>query len=426
MIYQLGNLARMLKVQWRPASDLRELQNRKLRSLILHAYRQVPFYRRLFDSRGLKPEDIRRVEDLSQLPTISKGQLRAAPAEEVIACGLDPSKCVEVRTSGSTGLPLKLYYRRKDDSRLNVSWLRPLFAHGVRPWYRKLEISGLHNLPSGKKWYQHLGIWRREGISIFLSPGEWVKAWRRYRPEILYGYSGSLKLLARHVLDAGLDDIRPCFVFGVSDLADEECRELIQSAFSRSIIDLYGAAEAGCIAWECPRCQEYHINADTVIVEFLRDGRPVPPGSPGRVVVTNLHSFAMPIIRYELGDIGVPGGEKLSCGRGLPLMKVIEGRDDAFIVLPSGKLLSPMFFFGTMKKIKGINQWKVFQSDLGCLKILIVPSENSSSETIDHLRKRVEENSGEKMEIEVELVENIPGDSSGKVRAVVSQLESPF
>jgi len=415
----------MLRTQCRSLPELRQLQDRKLRRLVRHAYLRVPFYRRLFDSRSLKPEDIESVEDLSRLPVVSKAELRDNPPDEIIASDVDRSKCVELRTSGSTGLPLKLYYTRRDDSRLNASWLRPLLAHGVRPWHRKLEISGPHNLPAGKKWYQRLGLWRRRGISIFNSPAEWVEAWRSWRPEILYGYAGSLKLLARHVLEKGIGDIRPRFVFGVSDLVDEDCRKLIEAAFSRPIIDLYGAAEAGCIAWECPSCGGYHINADTVVVEFLDRGRPVAPGSPGRVVVTNLHSFAQPIIRYDLGDIGISGREKSRCGRGLPLMKVIEGRDDAFIVLPSGRLLSPMFFFGTMKKISGIKHWKVIQNESGDLRVMVVPDKDFSKAAVDLLKKKVEEHSGEKMEIAVETVGAVPPESSGKARAVVSRLKFP-
>ena len=424
MISRIDNLIRMLQTQWMPFPELRELQNRKLRRLVLHAYRQVPFYRRLFDSRGLKPEDIGRVEDLSRLPTISKEQLQVSPVEDIIASGVNRSNLVELRTSGSTGLPLNLSYYRRDDSRLNASWLRPLLAHGVRPWHKKLEISGPHNLPTGKKWYQYLGLWRRRGISIFSSPEKWVKAWRRYRPGVLYGYAGSLKLLAGYVIEKGIDDIRPRFVFGVSDLVDEECRELIRAAFSRPIIDLYGAVEAGCVAWECPCCPGYHINADTVIVEFLRQGRPVSSGEPGNIVITNLHSFAMPIIRYELEDVGARSEEDPRCGRGLPLMKVIEGRSDAVLTLPSGRRLSPMFFFGVMKKIEGIKQWRIIQTELTRIRVEVVPGVGSSPAMPARIRKKVEAVLDDTVKINLEIVDKIPRDPSGKVRAVVSKLKS--
>ncbi|MFH1038808.1 MAG: hypothetical protein V1789_09115 [PVC group bacterium] len=422
-LFRIGNLIEAGLAGRKSAAKLKKLQSEKLRKLLSHACRFVPLYRRRFNELGLRPDEFRDPADLVKLPTLSKEELRDTPLIETMAENVSRADCVEVTTSGSTGRPLRMYYTRKDFSRLNMNWLRPLFAHGVKPWYKKLEISGPHNLPPGKKWYQHLGLMRSRGISIFRPPGEWVDAWRSGRPDFLYGYSGSLKLLARYVLETGVDDIRPRFVFGVSDLVDEECRELIPAAFSRPMIDLYGAAETGCIAWECPGCRGYHLNMDTVLVEYLRDGRPAPPGTPGRLVVTNLHSFAMPIIRYELEDIGTASELNPVCGRGLPLMKIIEGRSDAFIVLPSGEVLSPMFFFGLMKTIAGIRHWKVMQSESGRLEIAIVPAREFSSDTVKQIKQRVQDKSGEKMEIRIKVGQCIPPDSSGKVRAVVSQVK---
>ncbi len=116
--------------------------------------------------------------------------------------------------------------------------------------------------------------------------------------------------------------------------------------------------------------------------------------------------------------------KKTICGRELPLMKVIEGRSDAFVILPSGNMLSPMFFYAIFKPIKGIKHWRVIQADLRHINILVVPSEDFSSDTIDNLKRRVEEHIRENIEINVEIVEKIPPDPSGKVRAVISKVKS--
>jgi phenylacetate-CoA ligase len=254
-----------------------------------------------------------------------------------------------------------------------------------------------------------------------------VEACRSFRPDVLTGYSQSLRLLADRVMKEGIAGISPRFIFGVSDLADEDCRALIERAFRRKFVDLYGAAESGCIAWECPDCRGWHINSDTLIVEFLKkDGKPAPPGEPGRIVITNLFSKAQPIIRYDLGDVGVSAARKPTCGRSLPLMEIVAGRSDAFIVLPSGRLLSPMTFYGLMKPLSGIRQWKVLQPDTRRLIIRVVPGAGFSGETPEQVRRRVAEVIPEKIDLEVQLVETIPLEASGKVRAVVSEVKSGF
>ena len=325
----------MLQEQWKSLPELEVIQSSRLQRLVERASTNVPFYGRLFRDCGLRAEDIRSPSDLRKIPITTKEQLQSAGRGEITSRRLDLSRCVAVSTSGATGIPLRLYFTRTDWSRLNMNWLRPLLAHGVKPWQRRFEITGPHNISLRKRWYNRLGLWDRRALSIFEAPERWVEAYRSFRPDVLAGYSGSLRLLADHVMREGISDIAPKFVFGVSDLADEDFRARIERAFQRRFVDLYGAAESSCIAWECPDCRGYHINSDALIVEFLKkDGQPAPPGTPGRIVITNLFSQALPIIRYDLGDVGVRADQEPTCGRGLPLMGIVEGRSDAFLVLP--------------------------------------------------------------------------------------------
>jgi phenylacetate-coenzyme A ligase PaaK-like adenylate-forming protein len=420
------NFSEMVRDQWRFLAELEALQSRRLRRLVQQASVSVPFYRDLFRDCGLQAEEIRSPADLRHIPITTKQQLQSAGQDEITSRRLDLSRCVPVSTSGSTGLPLRFFFTRSDYSRLNMNWIRPLLAHGVRPWQKKFEITGPHNISRRKSWYNHLGLWNRQMVSLFEAPDQWVEGWRSSRADFLAGYSQSLRLFADHVIRKGITDIRPRFVFGVSDLADEDCRQLIERAFKKRYVDLYGAVESGCIAWECPDCSGYHINVDTLIVEFLKNGQPAPPGTPGKIVVTNLFSQAMPLIRYELGDVGVRSVQEPTCGRGLPLMEIVEGRSDAFLVLPSGRRLSPMTFYGLMKPLQGIKQWKVLQPDTRHLIIRVVPGPGFSDQTREQIRRRVAEVIPEKIELEIQTVETIPPEASGKVRAVVSEVKSAF
>jgi phenylacetate-CoA ligase len=222
------------------------------------------------------------------------------------------------------------------------------------------------------------------------------------------------------------DHKNPDFIFGVSDVVDEECRELIESAFHTRLIDLYGAAEAGCIAWECKTCRGYHINMDTVIIEYIKGGKAAQPGTPGNIVVTNLHSFAMPIIRYDLGDIGIASLEKPICGNDMPILRTVNGRSDAFVVLPSGDRLSPMYFFAIMRPVKNIDRWKVIQKDIDHIAVLVIPSAGFSSENVRQISSRIQENIEEKVHIEIRIVDEIPMEKSGKIRAVLSHVTDDF
>lgn len=404
------------------SSGLAELQDARLRRLVTWAYERVPYYRRLFEANGLRPGDIQGVSDLDRIPVTTKARIQSAEPDLFMARGIDPEQCVRLTTSGSTGVPLRLTFTKRDFSRTNMNWFRPQRAWGIRPHFSQMEITGPHNFISGKAWYQRLGAWKREQVSVFRPVAEWAALWNRLKPDVLWGYSGSLVLLARQTLDHGPLQPQPKFVVGVSDLCSESDRETIRKALGCELIDLYGAAETGCLAWTCPSGEGSHINSDTVIVQVCRDGRTIPAGESGNIIVTNLLSQAMPIIRYDLGDIGRLSPRAPDCGRSLPLLEVLEGRADGVLRLPSGRRLSPMFFYGVMKPMQGIKAWRVVQETSGALSILVVPDRNAAPSLNARLKLHVEERLGEQIPVDVVAVDDIPLDPSGKVRAVISRL----
>ena len=350
-----------------------------------------------------------------------KEDLQAEAASSRRDPGAERNQMVVVRTSGSSGAPLEVRYTRHDATELNVSWLRPLFAHGIRPWHQRFEITGPHNFPGLPSGYQRLGLWSRWCVSVFDEPQAWLAAARATPGDYLWGYSGSLNLFARHLLEGGHEPPHFRAVFGVSDLVDPSCRDVVQQAFGRPLVDIYGAAEAGCIAWQCATCDGYHINTDTVVVEILDGDQPAPPGVPGRVVVTNLFSWAMPIIRYELCDVAAMSERTARCGRGLPLMDVVEGRANAFVRLPSGRLLSPMYFFGVMKPFESdLRAWRVVQESVDRLSVLVVAA-RAGAETAP-LADAIRRLAGEPVHVSVVVVDALPPETSGKTRAVISRL----
>ena len=157
--------------------------------------------------------------------------------------------------------------------------------------------------------------------------------------------------------------LKPGTIFSTADLLDRGTRQLIESVFEVPVVDLYGSLEFGYMAWECSEHQGYHLNMESVVMEFLRDGHRVSNGESGEVVCTSLHSYAMPLIRYRLGDLCVPTDARCPCGRGLPLMTLIAGRANDTVKLPGGRIVTPQALADVMVEFAGmIHQFRIIPS----------------------------------------------------------------
>ncbi|MBN1136646.1 MAG: phenylacetate--CoA ligase family protein [Anaerolineae bacterium] len=393
-----------------------------MRRLVRHAYDKVPYYRRLFDSVAVKPEDITEVEDLARLPVTSKEDLVGLRQEEILAQVIDHDRCRKAMTSGSTGVPLTIVHRRQDLTKMNLGWLRAYLAHGVKPWHRMTAFIGERDIPKHRPWYEYLGFMRRKVLSTWDDPGQWISELRTWRPQALTGYVMTLKLLAAAMQKQGVTDIGPRVVFQTSGLLDQASRQFLHSALRAKIVDIYGSSEAGCIAWECGTCSSYHVGSDMLIVEVLDNAKPAPPGKEGEVVITNLHSYAMPFIRYRQGDVARWDEASPRCGRGFPLIKIIEGRLGDFITLPSGKKLSPHHFFIALDTAAGVARWRLVQETARRLTAEVVVDPDSSVGALHAAQANLKAIVGEDMEVIVTPVPSLPYDPAHKFRSVMSMV----
>ncbi|GAH86193.1 unnamed protein product, partial [marine sediment metagenome] len=201
-------------------------------------------------------------------------------------------------------------------------------------------------------------------------------------------------------------------------------RQVIQSAFRLRIVDFYNCHECGNIAWECDRHEGYHINIDSLVVEIVNNGKPAKPGEKGEVVITSLDSYAMPLIRYCIKDIGVGGESLCSCGRGLPLLGRIEGRIDDRIVLPNDTIVSPFELVNHLKYLPGVLEFRVIQRTIDQFVLQLKIEQNFTKGTV--IRKATKEMTGilgQQSDIEIQIVDEIPPDPSGKVRSVISNVK---
>lgn len=403
-------------------AKLEEIQRKKLKDLLKHAYENVPYYRGLFDSNRIKPEDIRNVQDLENIPVTDKTVIRSMKRSDIMAKNINQGECVEVFTSGSTGMPTHIYFTREDYGFLDLIYLRSFLENGLRFKYKRAFVLDPHSFETKKCWYHWFGLATYVNISCFWDPREQTNALIDAKPDFIHGYPSSLKEIAELALELEIKEIQPRIISTAGEMLHKKDRGLIASVFGVDIYDRYAARECGNIAWECNMHAGYHINIDSLIVEFIKDGHPVEPGERGDVVITNLHSYAMPFIRYRIGDIAVPSSNACPCGMELPLMEIFEGRDEDFIVLNNGRKISPMAVTGTLDHIPGLKQFRVIQEKRELMVVQIVAGAKYSQDVPLKTQNLLRELVGDDMHIEVRMVSEISKEHTGKIRAVISKV----
>jgi phenylacetate-coenzyme A ligase PaaK-like adenylate-forming protein len=418
------NFQQIRRNQWRSGEELEKIQSLKLQKMIQYAYNNVPYYHDLLDSVNVKPDDIQSKADLYLLPITSRSILQETPPDKLISKKINRQHLKKITTSGSSGSPLTVYLRQKEFDKNNLLWARASQANGQRLFGK---AAYLKYSPSPTFWFEKLGIWKKIIIPIKDEIDQKVSNLRRINPEIIKGNPFELLLLAQNILDKKIKDITPASIFSMGSLLDEDARSLLQKAFQSEIFDYYAATETGLIAWECSEHKGYHINLDAIVVEIIHKGQQALPNEAGRIICTNLNSHSMPFIRYDLGDIGTMASESCSCGRGLPLLKSIEGRADDFFIDGDGKSHSPSNIVNRMKTIGGIKKFKLIQTDADRIKAQIVITEDLSVHTISQqIQSVLRTVLGEKLEIEIDLKDEIPRDPERKIRSMISYVTKEF
>lgn len=408
--------------QWLKPSELEELQTKKLRSIVKHAYENTEFYHKKFKEAGIYPDDIRTLNDLSKIPFTTKEELKQQKLEARLSKGTNLRKCVVNQTSGSTGIPLVVVFDEAADDFSKAINLRSHIENGLKLRSRWVVFANpyRHHKPL---WFQKLKFYHPITMSPFEHMDVLVDKLTKFKPEVLDGYTSSIGQLAEAVKTDDIRGINPKVVFGTSELLDPETRKLVNSVFDVEMIDHFGCVELNRTAWECSEHAGYHIDTDAVVMEFIENGENVSPGEKGEITYTGLYNYCMPLIRYNIGDIGIPSDELCPCGRGLPLMKLIEGRTDSFMHMPDGRTLSPRTWPIILKKFLEIEQFKVIQEKKDLIRVLVVKSTGFSQNTISQIKYDIKEIIGPEVNVNVEIVDEILKENSGKVRCAVSNVK---
>lgn len=405
-------------------------QNRQVRRVIKHAYENVPYYRRLFDQHGIKPAQIQAVGDLASLPVTSRKDLQSQPDTEIVARGMRPQSLIARPTSGSAGEPLIVRRTWAEERLLNAFRRRAMKEYGLRARDKVayVTLKGTseprdYQLPLSA--LQVVGFHRRTVIDSRLPTEEIVRCLRSFRPEVLVGYAGALARISAAMDETDRQAIRPRFVVAGAEMLTAQMRETIAATFEVPVYDMYGSHEFNLIAWQCKAGSAFHTCDDAVIVEVLKNGKAAPAGVPGEVAVTSLHSFAMPFLRYRLGDIATAGADICNCGQPFSTIESIQGRTYVRFSLPGGRSVYSFELWAIIRAAASwVSVYQLTQEQLGAFVLQIVtrgkPVAGEPAALTEELRTAL----GPGVELKVQLVREIPADTTGKYRAFRTQLDS--
>jgi len=406
--------------QWASFQMLKEIQSKKLRKIIDYAYKNVNYYRRMFNELDIDPVDIRSKEDLTEIPITTREMIQSAAPKDLISKKIIPSQLKAITTAGSCGKPLTLYIRQKEFDLNNLYWARASRANGQKLFGSAVYFK--YDAPP-RFWFEKLGIWKKNIVPITETLEEKISKLKQIKPIIIRGNAYELTSIAQYILDQGVKGIKPKKIFSMGSLLDKKGRKLLEQVFQAEIFDYYAATECGLIAWECSQHQGYHINMDAVVLELITNNKTADPGKPGRVICTNLNYKSMPIIRYDLGDIGILTTNNCPCNRKLPLLKKIEGRADDFFIDNVGNLYSPSDIINKVKSIPGIRAFKLIQLKNDLIQAEIVTIENSKTRITKLMNATLKTIMGEKMLVKINFCSRINRDPERKIRAMISYVK---
>ena len=401
----------MLRSQYWPDPRREEYVNHHLK-MTLSAARRILFYRERFPTTN----------HLADLPILAR---RDVPALAASVRGLYPegSLLASGLTSGSTGTPVSFIYDRTHQASRFAARARYLRENGWNPLQRNFWIVSTAMETPDLVFVQRRRLLGMRFMSHLTDMEVLADALKRIDPVFLYSYPVNLDGLAR-IFEARAD--RPHSlrrIFSGSEVLEPTQRERIRRVFGVDISDNYGTTEA-FLAWECP-AGSYHINAEHVIVEVVDDaGAPASPGSLGRVVLTTLRNRVMPLIRYEIGDYAVAAAGRCRCGRTLPLIGAIAGRDINLFFTKSGKHFSPWPLFRPMYARTWITQTQIVQRDLDRFLVRYVSPRALSSDDEAEVHHHFETMLGTPAAISFERADKIARSRSGKFMMALNEMDS--
>ncbi|MFQ5960849.1 MAG: phenylacetate--CoA ligase family protein [Candidatus Methylomirabilales bacterium] len=434
----LATLFQLEQSQWWSAEEILRRQFQQLTLLVAHARRTVPFYRQRLQRVGAEPNEQVTREKWAEIPVLRRTEVQAAG--DALFSRLPPrshGSISGIYTSGSTGKPIRALRTQL--------WSLFWSAFTIRDhlWHRR-DLSGklavIRESGKGKAPYPDgttTPSWGRSSSRVFATgqtvslnitctieqQAEWLE---RQDPDYLLTHPSIAYRLADYCLGNSVRLSRLRQVETISEILQPATRDACREAWGVPVVDLYSSREAGYIALQCPDHEHYHVQSEGILVEILNEqGRPCVPGEWGRVVVTPLHNFAMPLIRYDIGD-HAELGEPCSCGRGLPVLRRILGREQNMLVLPSGEERWPLLSSENIRAllaIAPIRQYQLVQKSVETIELRLATARPVNADEESTLRQWVRDKFGHPFHVPITYHDEIPRGPAGKYDDFISEVK---
>lgn len=412
--------------------------NRCIRSVVAHAYKNVPCYRHLYDQAGIHPSAIKGIDDLPRLPIISRRELMEGGVDSYLRHGANLKKLTIKHTTGTTGNPV-IVYTNKIEMAFRMMTIMATFSRNAKSIFplTLLDI-GSERKDSATQTFRQLGPVKIIYIFRDMPIEQQIDILVGSRPTYINGRPSVLWQLASTLLDKNIVPPTPRAINTGAEMLFRNVRILLEKVFRCRVYDNYNCEEVGNLAWQCPdKLDRMHPNTATACLEVVDcDGIPAPYDTNGHLVVTNLYNYTMPFIRYSMGDRGVIlGVGKCSCGFNGPLMSLTEGRDENFIVLPDGREITPRHMYAVINTafphdrtefnmIAFVRTFQIIQESFDLIMVKIVPGPAYSEKIwIEKARQNLIK-LHPKMRLNVELVDDLTPPPGKKFHQVLGKLSS--
>lgn len=427
----------LMESQWWSKKQIEEYQTIQLQKLINHAYKNVPYYTKSFNDRGIKPKDIQTIEDLKKLPYITKKDIQQN-FEQLKAKNYPSWKFVETSTGGSTGTPLKVLHERGVTYQKEIAFQWRQFKElGITFTDRVAILRGYEMKQKGGSnypiFYKELKYRNSLMLSSHLLEKElllkYIQKIKKYNPSYITAFPSSLYILAKFMFENSIQISRVNNLITSSESLYPFHRSLIKRAFNNAtLLDYYGNSEATAFISHCAKEDLYHIIPEYGIVEIVNNNNEYVKieGEKGEIISTSFNNYAFPLIRYKTNDFAIWTNKICSCKKSHQYLKAIDGKIQEFIITKKRDLI-PISSLNVHEDLfRNVDKFQYYQDEIGKVTLRIVKKSNFDNKAETQISNVIQKKLGSNVELYIEFVDEIPRTKRGKYCWLIQELDLEF